>query len=68
MSEYVRDCEGMHYFKDKDDEEEYIYTQFEAVNAHKVFPCFDQPDLKAKYILMVLVPDNWIVISNTYER
>ena len=40
-SYYVKDCQGMHYFMDKEDGEEYLYTQFEAANAHCVFPCFD---------------------------
>jgi aminopeptidase N len=67
-SEFVKDCEGMHYYKDNDDEREYIYTQFESVNAHKCFPCFDQPDLKAKYSLLVVVPEDWRVISNENSR
>ena len=41
ISNYVRDCQGMHYYVDKDDNEEYIYSQFETVDAHKAFPCFD---------------------------
>ena len=40
-SSYVRDCQGMQYFVDKEDGEEYLYSQFEAADAHMVFPCFD---------------------------
>jgi aminopeptidase N len=40
-SRYVRDCEGIHYYKDTADDEEYLYSQFEAASAHKAFPCFD---------------------------
>lgn len=40
-SRYVRDCEGIHYYKDTGDGEEYLYSQFEAASAHKAFPCFD---------------------------
>ena len=32
VSNYVRDCEGCHYFVDKDDDEEYIYTDCEPAN------------------------------------
>ena len=26
---------------------QYVYTKFEPYGAHRFFPCFDQPDLKA---------------------
>lgn len=41
-----------------------MYTQFEAYNAHKCFPCFDQPDLKAKLQFYSVSPSQWKVISN----
>jgi len=41
VSKYVKDCQGMHVFVDKEDNEEYIYSQYEAADAHKAFPCFD---------------------------
>jgi aminopeptidase N len=59
----VRDCQGIHYFKDTDDGNEYLYSQFEAADAHKAFPCFDQPDMKAPYEMLVFVPQGWIVLS-----
>jgi len=58
----------MHYFVDKDDNNEYIYTQYEAADAHKSFPCFDQPNLKARYSQIVLVPKGWIVRSTVAEE
>ena len=67
VSKYVRDCQGIHYFLDKDDEEEYLYSQFEANDAHKAFPCFDQPDLKAPYTLLALVPKPWVAISTVKQ-
>lgn len=62
-SRYVRDCEGIHYYKDNADGEEYLYSQFEAASAHKAFPCFDQPNLKAPYSFLAVVPKGWIVLS-----
>lgn len=66
VSNYVRDCQGIHYFRDKEDNEEYLYSQHEAADAHKAFPCFDQPDMKAPYKLTVLVPKGWVALSTTY--
>ena len=52
-------------FEDKDDGSEYIYTLFVPMDADMAFPCFDQPDLKAKFKLEVAAPGDWTVISNT---
>jgi aminopeptidase N len=52
-------------FEDKDDGSEYIYTLFVPMDAEMAFPCFDQPDLKARFRLTVTTPLNWTVISNT---
>jgi aminopeptidase N len=40
-NDYRTDGNGLHFYKDPEDEEEYLYTQFEAYSAHKCFPCFD---------------------------
>ena len=52
-------------FEDKDDGSEYIYTLFVPMDADMAFPCFDQPDLKAKFKLDVTVPGDWTVIANS---
>lgn len=66
-SKYVRDCQGVQYFKDDGDGEEYLYTDHEPASCHKGFPCFDQPDLKATYTLLALVPKTWSVFSNAAQ-
>jgi len=52
-------------FEDKDDGSEYIYTLFVPMDADMAFPCFDQPDLKAKFQLEIKAPEDWEVVSNT---
>jgi len=55
--------EGFHRFVDPEDGAEYLYTQFEPYSAHRVFPCFDQPDLKATYRVTVTAPSHWEVVT-----
>lgn len=52
-------------FEDKDDDTEYLYTLFVPMDAEMAFPCFDQPDLKARFHLELAAPENWTAISNT---
>lgn len=44
----------------------YFYSQFEPWGANAVFPCFDQPDLKAYFQLISISPNEWEVISNEF--
>lgn len=43
----------------------YMYTLFVPNRAHSVFPCFDQPDMKASYNLTLTVPAQWKAVSNS---
>lgn len=52
-------------YLDREDASEYIYTLFVPSDASTVFPCFDQPDLKARFRLEVVAPQQWEVVSNT---
>jgi aminopeptidase N len=61
--EYSKSGEGLHQYLDTSDDHYYIYSQFEDFHANKMFPCFDQPDLKARYYLSVKGPRNWKYIS-----
>lgn len=42
----------------------YTYSQFEPHSAHRMFPCFDQPDIKATMKLGVIHPTTWLAASN----
>jgi aminopeptidase N len=43
---------------------EFLYTLFVPARAHRAFPCFDQPDLKARYTLSLDVPAGWETVAN----
>src|SRR6266704_3325123 len=55
---------GLNRFKDPVDHKVYLHSQFETFDAHRMFPCFDQPDLKASFTFTVLAPSDWVVVSN----
>jgi aminopeptidase N len=52
-------------YLDREDNSEYVYTLFVPSDASTAFPCFDQPDLKARFTLRVTAPEKWRVITNT---
>jgi aminopeptidase N len=52
-------------YLDREDNSEYVYTLFVPSDASTAFPCFDQPDLKARFKLRVNAPEAWRVVSNT---
>jgi aminopeptidase N len=61
---YMRTGEGLHRFVDPVDGGVYLYSQFETFDAHRVYGCFDQPDLKAPFRFTIRAPRDWEVISN----
>lgn len=60
---YSGKSHGLYRFVDPKDKKVYVYTDLEPYYANKVFPCFDQPDLKASFKLTVFAPSHWKVIS-----
>jgi aminopeptidase N len=61
---YSRSGEGLHRFTDPADGGVYLYSQLGPFDAHRVYACFDQPDLKASYELAATAPAGWQVVSN----
>jgi Aminopeptidase N len=64
-ADYMTDGTGLHRFQDPLDGRVYLHSQFASYDAHRAFACFDQPDLKATYIIEVKAPGDWVVVSNT---
>ena len=48
--------------------DEYLYTLSVPDHARALFPCFDQPNLKATFKLELHVPHVWSVLSSTYPE
>jgi aminopeptidase N len=67
VRQFSRDGRGLHRFQDPEDKRDYLYTQFETNDAHHMFPCFDQPDLKATLTMTVTAPKDWEVITTMRE-
>ena len=62
---YSKVGEGLQLSVDPVDDEAYLYSMGETAHIRKMYPCFDQPDLKAIYLLTVTAPGHWEVISNS---
>ena len=63
VGRYMHTGEGLHRFVDPVDDEVYLYTQFETADSRRMFPVFEQPDLKATFAFSVTAPAHWQVVS-----
>jgi aminopeptidase N len=54
--------------RDAGDGSDYLYTLLVPADANQLFPCFDQPDLKARVSLTLTAPQKWTVIANGSAR
>ena len=63
-SPYSKTGEGLQRSVDPVDNEVYLYSQGETSFIRNMYPCFDQPDLKATFNFTVTAPGHWEVISN----
>ena len=64
LCRFSRTGAGLHRFVDPADDRVYTYTQFEVPDARRMYACFEQPDLKARFTISVIAPQAWTVISN----
>ena len=46
----------------------YAFTQFEATDARRAFPCFDEPGFKVPFGVTVTVPKGMVAFANTPEQ
>jgi len=48
--------------------DDFMYTLLVPDRARTLFPCFDQPNLKATFTLSLNIPKEWQAVSNTYKK
>jgi puromycin-sensitive aminopeptidase len=52
------------FYRSQKDGDRYAATQFEAADARRAFPCFDEPEFKARFALTLVVPPGVVAVSN----
>ena len=48
--------------------DDFLYTLLVPDRASTLFPCFDQPDIKAHYNLTITAPKDWKVMCGAFEK
>jgi aminopeptidase N len=64
---FDQDGTGLHRFVDPEDDRTYLYSYLWPYYSNRLFPNFDQPNLKATYELTVRAAADWEVVSSTTE-
>lgn len=54
-----------HSYDGPEGKENYAGTQFQASYARAAFPCFDEPEFKAEFLITVTHPEDYTVLANT---
>ena len=62
VTQLTNDNRGFYY--EVYEERYYASTQIQAIGARQVFPCFDEPDLKAQFAIKLGRPKDMSSISN----
>jgi cytosol alanyl aminopeptidase len=60
---FNRQAVGLYKMVAKD--EPYLFTQFQAIDARRAYPTFDEPRLKARFQVTVTIPAIYDAVSNT---
>ena len=64
---YFKDGNGLHSFIDTTDGQQYLYTQSEPFWGNRVWPIFDQPDIKGSLTIHVAAPQEWLIITSSHH-
>ena len=56
---------GAGIFLSKRNDDRYLFTQFEPIDARSAFPCFDEPSFKVPWQVTLHVPAGLVAVSNT---
>jgi alanyl aminopeptidase len=56
---------GAGIFLSKRNDDRYLFTQFEPIDARSAFPCFDEPGYKVPWQVTLNVPAGQTAVSNT---
>ena len=62
-NKFNRQAVGLYKMLTKD-KEPYLFTQFQAIDARRAFPVWDEPGIKIPYEINVTIPDIYDAISN----
>ncbi|MDX1500255.1 MAG: M1 family metallopeptidase [Woeseiaceae bacterium] len=62
-NDFNTDGVGIH--RNELDGEYYIFSQFEAIDARRAFPTFDEPGFKLPWQLTIRVPEDYVAVTNT---
>lgn len=64
---FSRTGQGLHRFRDPSDGATYLYSHLEPSDARRIFPCIDQPDVKSRFNIEMIVPASMVALSNQPE-
>ena len=56
---------GAGIFLSKRNDDRYLFTQFEPIDARGAFPCFDEPGYKVPWQVTLNIPAGQTAVSNT---
>ncbi len=62
---FATDLTGL--YRVKEDGRDYAFTQFEATDARRAFPCFDEPGFKTPFDIAITAPGAMTALANSAE-